>query len=122
MFKGCSKLKEVNSTAIVSTEIEEIDSMFEDCKSLKEISFSNDFLTGEVKSLNQVFKNTNLTALDISYFRLFNLQDFPNVFSGASINGNLKLSINDKNKDLFKSSFSKFLIFIFKILSYGDFL
>jgi tellurium resistance protein TerZ len=106
MFKGCSKLKEVNSTAIVSTEIEEIDSMFEDCKSLKEISFSNDFLTGEVKSLNQVFKNTNLTALDISYLRLFNLQTFPNVFSGASINGNLKLgkyySNNNIRDNLFK--------------------
>jgi tellurium resistance protein TerZ len=106
MFKGCSKLKEVNSTAIVSTEIEEIDSMFEDCKSLKEISFSNDFLTGEVKSLNQVFKNTNLTALDISYLRLFNLQTFPNVFSEASINGNLKLgkyySNNNIRDNLFK--------------------
>ena len=100
MFKGCSKLKEVNSTAIVSTEIEEIDSMFEDCKSLKEISFSNDFLTGEVKSLNQVFKNTNLTALDISYLRLFNLQTFPNVFSGASINGNLKLGKYYSNNNI----------------------
>ena len=100
MFKGCSKLKEVNSTAIVSTEIEEIDSMFEDCKSLKEISFSNDFLTGEVKSLNQVFKNTNLTALDISYLRLFNLQTFPNVFSEASINGNLKLGKYYSNNNI----------------------
>ena len=100
MFKGCSKLKEVNSTAIVSTEIEEIDSMFEDCKSLKEISFSNDFLTGEVKSLNKVFKNTNLTALDISYLRLFNLQTFPNVFSEASINGNLKLGKYYSNNNI----------------------
>ena len=100
MFKGCSKLKEVNSTAIVSTEIEEIDSMFEDCKSLKEISFSNEFLTGEVKSLNQVFKNTNLTALDISYLRLFNLQTFPNVFSEASINGNLKLGKYYSNNNI----------------------
>ena len=98
MFKGCSKLKEVNSTAIVSTEIEE--TMFEDCKSLKEISFSNDFLTGEVKSLNQVFKNTNLTALDISYLRLFNLQTFPNVFSEASINGNLKLGKYYSNNNI----------------------
>ena len=100
MFKGCSKLKEVNSTAIVSTEIEEIDSMFEDCKSLKEISFSNDFLTGEVKSLNQVFKNTNLTALDISYLRLFNLQTFPNVFFFFLINGNLKLGKYYSNNNI----------------------
>ena len=110
MFKGCSKLKEVNSTAIVSTEIEEIDSMFEDCKSLKEISFSNDFLTGEVKSLNQVFKNTNLTALDISYLRLFNLQTFPNVFSEASINGNLKLGkyySNNNTRDNFFKEIAK---------------
>ena len=59
MFKGCSKLEEVNTTAISSTELEEMDSMFEDCLSLREIIFSNDFLTGEIKSLNNVFKNKN---------------------------------------------------------------
>ena len=59
MFKGCSKLEEVNTTLISSTELEEMDSIFEDCQSLKEISFSNDFLTGEIKSLNNVFKNKN---------------------------------------------------------------
>ena len=106
MFKGCSKLEVLNSTVIVSTEIEDIDSMFEDCKSLKEISFSNDFLTGEIKSLNNVFKNTNLTTLDISYLRLFNLQTFPNAFSGASIKGSLKLgkyySSNNTRDNFFK--------------------
>ena len=110
MFKGCSKLEEVNSTAIVSTEIENIDSMFEDCKPLKEISFSNDFLTGEVKSLSKVFKNTNLTALDMSYLRLFNLQTFPNVFSGASINGSLKLGkyySNNNTRDNFFKEIAK---------------
>ena len=91
MFKGCSKLEEVNTTLIISTEIEEIESMFEDCKSLREISFSNEFLTGEIRSLNKVFKNTNLKALDISYLRLFNLQTFQDVFAGAAINGILKL-------------------------------
>ena len=59
MFKGCTKLEEVNTTLISSTEIEEMESMFEDCQSLKEISFSNDFLTGEIKTLFNVFKNTN---------------------------------------------------------------
>ena len=80
MFKGCSKLEEVNTTLIISNEIEEIESMFEDCKSLREISFSNEFLTGEIRSLNKVFKNTNLKTLDISYLRLFNLQTFQDVF------------------------------------------
>ena len=110
MFKGCSKLEEVNSTLIISTEIEDIESMFEDCKSLKEISFSNEFLTGEIKSLNKVFKNTNLTTLDISYLRLFNLQTFPNVFSGASIRGNLKLGkyySNNNTRDNFFKEIAK---------------
>ena len=71
MFKGCSKLEEVDITLISSNEIEEMESMFEDCYSLKEISFSNDFLTGEIKSLNNTFKNTNLTTLDLSYLRLY---------------------------------------------------
>ena len=39
MFKGCIKLEEVNITAIISTEIEDIESMFEDCKSLRVIIF-----------------------------------------------------------------------------------
>lgn len=110
MFKGCSKLEEVNSTRIISTEIEDIESMFEDCKSLREISFSNDFLTGEIKSLSKAFKNTNLTTLDISHLRLFNLQTFPNVFSGASINGNLKLGkyySNNNTRDNFFKEIAK---------------
>jgi stress response protein SCP2 len=104
MFKGCIKLEEVNTTAIISTEIEDIESMFEDCKSLRVISFSNDFLTGEIRSLNNVFKNTYLTTLDISFLRLYSLQTFSNVFSGASIRGILKLGkyySNNETRDNF---------------------
>ena len=57
MFKGCTKLKDIDTKLICSDEIEEMESMFEDCQSLQEISFSNDFLTGEIKSLLNVFKN-----------------------------------------------------------------
>ena len=106
MFKGCIKLEEVNITAIISTEIEDIESMFENCKSLRVIIFSNDFLTGEIKSLNNVFKNTNLTTLEISFLRLYSLQTFTNVFSGASIKGILKLgkyySNNETRDNFFK--------------------
>ena len=106
MFKGCSKLEELNTTLITSTDIEDIESMFEDCKSLREISFSNDFLTGEVKSLNNAFKNTNLTTLDLSYLRLYSLQNISNIFSGSSIKGILKLgkyySNNSTRDNLFK--------------------
>ena len=106
MFKGCSKLEEVNTKLISSTEIEGMESMFEDCQSLKEISFSNDFLTGEIKSLANVFKNTNLDTLDISYLRLYSLESYSNVFDGASIKGTLKIGkyySNDSTRDnLFK--------------------
>ena len=106
MFKGCTKLVEVNTTLISSTEIEEMESMFEDCQSLKEISFSNDFLTGEIKSLFNVFKNTNLNTLDISYLRLFSLENSSNIFDGASIKGTLKIgkyySNNSTRDNLFK--------------------
>ena len=80
--------------------------MFEDCKSLREISFSNDFLTGEVKSLNNAFKNTNLTTLYLSYLRLYSLQNISNIFSDSSIKGILKLgkyySNNSTRDNLFK--------------------
>ena len=80
--------------------------MFEDCRSLKEISFSNDFLTGEIKSLNNVFKKTYLTTLDLSYLRLFSLESCSNIFDGASIKGTLKIGkyySNDNIRDnLFK--------------------
>ena len=106
MFKGCSKLEDIDTTLISSTEILEMESMFEDCESIKNISFSNDFLTGEIKSLTNVFKNTKLTTLDISYFRLFNLNDTSNIFEGASIKGTLKIGkyySNDNIRDnLFK--------------------
>ena len=91
MFKGCIKLEEVDTKCIISNIIEDIESMFEDCRSLKEIIFSNDFLTGEIKSLAYTFKNTHLTILDISFLRLFNLVIYSNVFEGASINGTLKI-------------------------------
>ena len=100
MFKGCSKLEEVDITLISSTEILEMESMFEDCESLKNISFSNDFLTGEIKSLNNVFKNTQLTTLDISYFRLYNLNSTSNIFVGASIKGTLKIGKYYTNDDI----------------------
>ena len=91
MFKGCIKLEEVDTKCIISNIIEDIESMFEDCRSLKEIIFSNNFLTGEIKSLAYTFKNTHLTILDISFLRLFNLVIYSNVFEGASINGTLKI-------------------------------
>ena len=100
MFKGCSMLEEVNTTLISSSEIVEMESMFEDCESLREISFSNDFLTGEVKSLYKVFKNTHLTTLDIIYFRLFNLEDFSNIFERATIRGTLKIGKDYSNNNI----------------------
>jgi stress response protein SCP2 len=80
--------------------------MFEDCQSLREISFSNNFFTGEIKSLNDVFKNTNLTTLDMIYLRLYNLETCSNIFDGASIKGILKIGkyySDDNTRDnLFK--------------------
>ena len=106
MFKGCTNLEEVNTTLIISNEIEDIESMFEDCESLWEISFSNEFLTGEVKSLKNTFKNTDLSLLDLSYLRLYKLEDIENAFSGASIKGILKLgkyySNNETRDNLLK--------------------
>ena len=106
MFKGCSNLEEVNTNFITSDEILEMDSMFEDCESLKDISFSNNFLTGEIKSLNSVFKNTNLETLDMIYLRLYNLESCSNIFDGASIKGTLKIGkyySDDNTRDnLFK--------------------
>ena len=100
MFKGCSKLEEVNTSLIISNEVEEMQSMFEDCQSLKEISFSNNFLTGEIKSLINVFRNTNLMSLDISYLRLFSLETFTNVLDGASIKGTLKIGKYYPNENI----------------------
>ena len=68
-----------------------MESMFEDCQSLQEISFSNDFLSGEIKSLLNVFKNTILLELDIKFLRLFSLEVYSNIFDGASIKGTLKI-------------------------------
>ena len=106
LFKGCSLLEELDTKLIISNEIEEMESMFEDCKSLKGIYFSNDFLTGEIKSLINVFKNTMLLELDIIYLRLFSLETYSNIFDGSSIKGTLKIGkyySNDNIRDnLFK--------------------
>ena len=106
MFKGCIELEDVNIDFIISTEIEDMESMFENCKSLKDISFSNDFLTGEIKNLINCFKNTGLTTLDIGYFRLYNLESFNNIFDGSSIKGTLVIgkyySDDDLRDELFK--------------------
>ena len=100
MFKGCTLLENVDTKLITSDEIEEMESMFEDCKSLKEIAFSNDFLTGEIISLLNAFKNTVLSKLDISYLRLFSLENINNIFEGASINGILKIGKFYSNENI----------------------
>ena len=102
MFKGCKKLEDINTRLITTTEIEEMESMFEECLSLKNISFSNDFLTGEIKTLIDVFKNTDLFELDISYLRFYNLENITNILDGASIKGTLKIGkyySNDNIRD-----------------------
>ena len=100
MFKGCTKLNNVNTSCISSSEIEDMKSMFEDCISLKTISFSNSFLTGEVKSLSYTFKNTHLDLLDISYLRLFNLIYYIDIFYGCTIKGILKLGKYYSNENV----------------------
>ena len=111
MFKGCHKLEQVNTSCLISTEIEEMESMFEDCRALKEISFSNNFLTGEVKSLANAFKNTHLTSLDISFLRLYNLQTFTNIFEGAWINGTLKIGRHYPNDNI-RNNFLKEIVYV----------
>ena len=107
MFKGCSKLEDMDTKLITSNEIEEMESMFEDCQSLKEISFSNDFLTGEIKTLFNVFKNTILSVLDICYLRLFSLETYSNIFDGASIRGTLKIGKYYSNDNIRNNLFKE---------------
>ena len=80
MFKGCSKITEIDLTNFVSDNVRNIDYMFYGYTSLKSIKFGN-FKTSKVNHMEYAFYNCeSLETLDLSNFDTSKVNDFHYMF------------------------------------------
>ena len=84
MFKGCSKITEIDLSNFISPNKGNIDSMFQDCSSLKIIKFGN-FETSKMTGMNYVFQRcSSLESLDLSKFNTSKVTHFHYMFGGCT--------------------------------------
>ena len=84
MFKGCSKITEIDLSNFNSNNVGNIDYMFDGCTSLKSIKFGN-FKTSRLNIMEYVFRDCHsLETLDLSSFDTSQVTDFHYMFSGCS--------------------------------------
>ena len=84
MFKGCSKITEIDLSNFKSPNKGNIDSMFQGCTSLKNIKFGN-FQTSKINNMNLVFSQcSSLKSLDLSNFNTAKVTHFHYMFNGCT--------------------------------------
>ena len=80
MFKGCSKITEIDLSNFKSSNKGNIDSMFRNCASLKKIVFGN-FETSKLSNMNYIFYGcSSLETLDLSSFDTSKVTHFHYMF------------------------------------------
>ena len=101
MFWGCYSLESINLSSLNTAKVENMDGMFMDCYSLKLIDLSS-FNTTNVKDISRMFSScSSLTSINLSSFNTTNVEDMAFMFADCSSLKNLDLSsfntINVKN-------------------------
>ena len=80
MFKGCTKLEEIDLSHFDTSKIDKMGSMFQGCTSLYSIDFSN-IDTSNVKDMSYMFVEcSSLKAVDLSSFDTSNVMSFKSMF------------------------------------------
>ena len=98
MFKGCTKLEEIDLSHFDTSKIDKMGSMFQGCTSLYSIDFSN-IDTSNVKDMSYMFVEcSSLKAVDLSSFDTSNVMSFKSMFDECEALTSLDLSTFDTNK------------------------
>ena len=92
MFYNCSSLKELDLSKFNTDKVTDMSYMFNDCVNLLSLDLSN-FNTVNVKDMFGMFYNCrSLTILDLSKFNTSNVTDMSYMFNNCSSLNNLDLS------------------------------
>ena len=84
MFKGCSKITEINFSNFDTSEVTHMGSMFEGCSSLISLDLSN-FNTEQVTKMYNMFDScTSLISLNLSNFKTEQVTQMDALFYGCS--------------------------------------
>lgn len=95
MFSQCKKLKNLDMSALSTSSVTDMSSMFNECKEIKEIDLSN-FDTSNVTDMSSMFREcNNISSLDVSSFDTSNVTNMNNMFSACSTLKHLDLSTFD---------------------------
>ena len=95
MFNECKQIVKINFSNFDSSEVTTMEKMFYNCRGLIKINFKN-FNTSRVKNMNDMFAFcSSLTSLDLSSFDTSSVTEMMNMFSNCE---NL-ISLNLSNFD-----------------------
>ena len=84
-FKNFENLQEIDLSNFDTTNVTNMESMFEGCESLKKINFHDTFNTSKVTTMEYMFRNCkNLQEIDLSNFDTKNVENMSYMFSECS--------------------------------------
>jgi len=101
MFEGCESLKSIDLSVLNTSKLTSLKGLLDECSSLKSINISK-FDTSKVTDFSRLFKSCSaLTSLDLTMLDTSSANDMSNMFNGCSSLENLDISnfnfINCKN-------------------------
>ena len=100
-FRGFSKMTSIDLSALDTSEVRNMTSMFDSCSSLTNLDVSN-FDTSEVTYMGGMFYScSSLTSLDVSNFDTSKVTDMSDMFSGGL---DIPMNIEEINVSSFDTS------------------
>jgi surface protein len=85
LFSGCAALTEIDLSQFNTTNVNNMDSMFEYCSKLEDITFGKNFKTSKVLRMRKMFGScVSLTSIDLSSFDTSKVEMFESMFEGCT--------------------------------------
>lgn len=98
MFYGCSELKSIDTSHLITDNVENMSRMFADCASLVDVDLSG-FHTSRVKDMSRMFSGaSSLKDLDLTSFDTSWVSDASNMFADCDSLHQLDLSSFDTSR------------------------
>ena len=95
MFFQCVKLEKLDLSNFNTKNVENMESMFNNCKSLNSITFGNNFDTSQVTDMNYLFfQCVKIPYLDLSNFNTKNVKNMKSMFDNCKSLKTIKFGDN----------------------------